>query len=44
MRAGEVNVDVLAAADGAEMLEKADAVFIEDDAANREFGNGRRGR
>ena len=40
--AGEVNVDVLAAVDGAEMLKKADAVLVKDDAANGELGGRRK--
>lgn len=37
LSAGEINVDVLAAGDAAEVLEMADAVFVEDDAAHRQF-------
>ena len=42
LRGGEIDVDVLAAAHAAEMFEIADAVFVEDDSAHRQF-SGRRG-
>ena len=38
--AGEIDVDGLAAANVAQMLEIADAVFVEDDATDREVGGG----
>ncbi len=41
---GEIDVDRLVAANAAEMLEVANAVFVEDDATDREVGCGIRAR